>query len=473
MTPTSKDSKGGAYSDFALRRRSHSKDDDSPVVSSRFNLSPSKHARTQSPTHGHLRRRNVKGRNLLSITIMAADLLILGYALRSLSFFISSRSSEASLSSTTTVQPVMLPEEEATLVVAEEVQVHVKEFQFALPNTPACDVLHPQDVAYTLALQLSDTRLWMLRQHCALWGETAPISVAIWTSMAKSEVLDNIKSLGCNLDYITLSMLSSEKQSLVDYPINQLRNLALSGVATSHALVLDVDMLPSIDLFDTLNIPGVREALSKDPKLAVVVPAFQTQDLKCGTSTKCLNRHLYWMPKDFEDLVIGLSSSKILPYDPTHFSRQGSTNYRKWMQQAHGELADIPCVSSNQYQPYLVVRLCNHLPPFQERFVGYGGNNMAWTMHLRRVGYRLQQVGGSFIAHFPHPSSMAKLEVENEQDVNEQGAVDLNDHVRVRTDRALKEFSQWLHLNVDEASRLDKCDDFQEDDVFLWAKEDA
>ena len=98
---------------------------------------------------------------------------------------------------------------------------------------------------------------------------------------------------------------------------------------------------------------------------------------------------------------------------------------------------------------------------------------MAWTMHLRRVGYRLQQLGGSFITHFPHQSSMAKMEVENGQDMNEHAAVDLNDHVRARTDRALKEFSQWLHLNVDEASRVDKCDDFQEDEVFLWAKEDA
>ena len=473
MTPTSKDSKGGVYGDFARRRRAHSKDDDSPVVSSRFNLSPSKQARAQSPNHGYLRRRNVKGRNLLSITIMAADLLILGYALRSISFFIASRSSENTISPITTVMPVMPLEEEATVDITPEVEVDVKEFQFALPNTPACDAVHPQEVAYTLALQLSDTRLWMMRQHCALWGETAPISIAIWTSMDTSEVQENLKTLGCKLEYITLNTLSSEKQTLADYPINQLRNLALSGVATSHALVLDVDMLPSIDLFDTLNIPGVRDALSKDPKLAVVIPAFQTQDLKCGTTTKCRSRHLYWMPKDFEDLVIGLSSSKILPYDPTHFSRQGSTNYRKWMQQTHGELADIPCVSSNQYQPYVVVRLCHHLPPFQDRFVGYGGNNMAWTMHLRRVGYRLQQLGGSFITHFPHQSSMAKMEVENGQDMNEHAAVDLNDHVRARTERALKEFSQWLHLNVDEASRVDKCDDFQEDEVFLWAKEDA
>jgi hypothetical protein len=386
--------------------------------------------------NGLLRRRNGKGRSFLSFTIIAADLLILGYAIRNITFFFSSRNNER------TVEVTTLPQQEALDITALEVP---KEFEFSLPGAPVCEELKQEEVAYTLALHMSDTRLWMMQQHCALWGESAPISIAIWTSIGEEEILETLRSVGCRVDYITIGIIPSDSMSLVDYPINTLRNLALSGVATSHALVLDVDMFPSIDLFDTLNLPSVREALSNDPKLAVVVPAFQTEDLNCGSSSACLHRHLYWLPRDFEDLVIGLSTSKILPYDPTHFSRQGSTNYRGWMKQAHGELVDIPCVSSNQYQPYLVVRLCNHLPPFQPRFVGYGGNNMAWTMQLRRVGYRLQQVGGSFVAHFPHPDSQAKLESEKGPGPNE--------NVRDRSDTTLAS-EQFAPETISRFSRL-------------------
>lgn len=284
--------------------------------------------------------------------------------------------------------------------------------------------------------------------------------------MSKEEIMEKLKILGCDLDSIALQTLSSENMSLADYPINKLRNLALGGVATSHALQLDVDMFPSIDLFDTLNLPQVRAALSRDPKLAVVVPAFESKDLQCGTSAKCRDRHLYWMPRDFEDLVISLGSKRALPYDSTHFPRQGSTLYRQWMRQSHGELVDIPCVSSNQYQPYMVVRVCSHLPPFQDRFVGYGRNNMAWMMHLRRTGYRLQQVGGSFVAHFPHTSSQAKLEWEQALKLNDNSGagVELNNHLRGRSDQTLEEFARWLLAKVDDESRLDKCNDFEGDE---------
>jgi len=462
MTPTStKDPKSGNYGDFARRRRAHSKDDDSPIMS-RFNASPSKQARALSPMSAHLRRRNLKGRNFMNITIIAADLLILGYALRSLTFFFSAWRN-------TRIANPIIPDGAAvsltTLPGDVMVDVSLKDFQSWLPDTPACDALQPEDVAYTLALHLSESRLWMMQQHCALWGETAPISVAIWTAMSIDETLESLKNLGCKLDYITLHTLDSQDHSLADYPINQLRNLALSGVATSHALLLDVDMFPSIDLFDTLNIPIVREALAGDPKLALVVPAFQAEDLNCGTSTTCLNRHLYWMPKDFEDLVIGLGSNKIFPYDPTNFAHQGSTNYRRWMSQAHGELIDIPCVSSNHYQPYMVLRLCSHLPPLQEAFVGYGHNNAAWMMHLRRVGYRLQQVGGSFVTHFPHPSSLAKTELEKEliQTELQYSAIKADDTLSHLAERTLAIFTEWLHTEVDDSSRLDKCDDFEED----------
>lgn len=421
--------------------------------------------------NGFLRQRSGKVRNIRSFVIIAVDLLILGYALRSISVFFSPLKFKSNTSEN--VGATVSSDEAADVAVDVTRGLVVPEFQPSILGAPSCGDLKPEDVAYTLALHLSDTRMWMLQQHCALWGESAPISIAIWTSRTDDEIMESLKELGCKLEYITLHTLPSEGQSVADYPINTLRNLALSGVATSHVLLLDVDMLPSIDLFDTLNLPRVREAFANDPKLAVVVPAFETKDLNCGTSEECKNRHLFWMPRDFEDLVIGLGAHNALPYDATHFARQGSTNYRQWMKQTHGELVDIPCVSSHQYQPYMAVRLCNHLAPFQERFVGYGRNNMAWTMHLRRVGYRLQQVGGSFVAHFPHLKSQAKLDWETEHDPNEDAGGDLNMFPQDRSDKVLAEFYQWLLAKIDDESRVENCEDFEDEEKLLLVNEEA
>ena len=65
------------------------------------------------------------------------------------------------------------------------------------------------------------------------------------------------------------------------FPVNALRNLAISSVKTSHFMYLDVDFWPSSNLYDQLHSKDTLLALSSDPKLAVVVPAFQRLDFDC------------------------------------------------------------------------------------------------------------------------------------------------------------------------------------------------
>jgi hypothetical protein len=459
--------KNGGNTDFTRRRRTHSKDrgfsPTSPIddrcCTLPLNTNP---PHTPSRNNGFTRRRKARlPMRFRAVCVYAFDFLVLAYVFRNIQIY---------LRPAVVVDEVKNPHpelgESAALVapVLDAVGLTQTSFEKSLPDMPTCEALDPDAVTFTLAVQLSDNRLWMLQHHCQLWGVAAPISIALWTNVGQDEILEKLKLMGCDPEYIHLQTLSPEDHSKVDYPINQLRNMALGGVATSHALLLDVDLWESADLFDTLNSPSVRKALSEDPKLAMVIPAFETQDPKCGTSAKCRAKKLYGIPRDFEDLVIGLGSNKALPYDPTNFSRQGSTNYRRWMKQNYGELVDIPCVSSDQYQPYMVVRLCDDLPPFQERFSGHGRNNMAWMLHLRRLGYRLQQVDGSFITHFPHLSSQARLEWEKEPDTTDGGAaIDLTKSLRGRTDHTFLAFKKWLEANVADASRLSKCEDFNDD----------
>lgn len=465
-TATTCPSTSGGNADFARRRRAKSKD----INDDRCSALPLNPQRSPANSlHGFThRRRKTKSApaaamlRLRTFCALAVDFIVLCYAFRSIQIYIRPTSRDEAKSPALQNNPVAPFFAGFTAGSSFETSL-----QSQAPDIPACQVVEPDEVTFTLALHLSDNRLWMLQHHCELWGVSAPISIALWTNIDEDEIMEKLKLMGCNPEYIHLQTLSPEDHSVAEYPINQLRNMALRGaVTTSHVLLLDVDFWESADLFDTLNSPFVRKALAGDPKLALVVPAFETQDLNCGTSSKCRSQQLYWMPRDFEDLVISLGSNKALPYDPTNFSRQGSTNYRRWMKQDTGELEEISCVSSNQYQPYMVVRLCDGLPPFQQRFIGHGRNNMAWMLHIRRLGYRLQQVGGCFVTHFPHMSSQAQLEWEKQPDTESSG-INLLKYLRGRTDTTFLEFKKWLETNVEDASRVTVCEDFNDDESSL------
>merc|ERR1719232_194377 len=85
---------------------------------------------------------------------------------------------------------------------------------------------------------------------------------------------------------------------------------------------------------------------------------------------------------------------RISPFDPYNFFGQSSTHYHKWVEQKDAEFHDIRCIKSNRYEPYVVFRYCQDLPPFQTHFSGYGKNKLTWIMHLRRLGYKFTQIGG-------------------------------------------------------------------------------
>ncbi len=442
--------------DSTRRRRTHSKDVDSRRAFKHDRPSILPLNQPRSPTKNRMFRRRKTRSNITgfqTLCIYVFDFLILAYLFRNIRGYFRP-----------TVSQEMAPSQPSTPNAQDIDQVRLSSEPFAkhLDGTPACDDLQPDEVTFSLAVQLSENRLWMMQHHCELWGASALISVAIWTSIGKDEIVEKLKGMGCDPDFVHVQTLPSKDDSAINFPINQLRNMALRGVTTSHVLLLDVDFWESVDLFDTLNLPSVRKALSQDSKLGMVIPAFEAQDLNCGTSSNCRSQQLDIVPRDFEDLVIGLGANRTLPYDPTYFAHQGSTNYRQWMRQNRGELLDISCVSSNQYQPYVVVRRCNDLPPFQEKFSGYGRNHMEWMLHLRRLGYRLQQIGGSFVTHFPHLSSPAKLEWKNAP--LRDGEIDLTRHLRGWTDNSFVEFSNWLEANVPDYSRLGRCEGFGDDE---------
>ena len=331
-----------------------------------------------------------------------------------------------------------------------------KFFENSIEDAPSCRPLDEHEVTFSLAIALSsENDLSMISHHCKRWGISAPISIAVWTSLSPTGVMEKIQSFkynACQPEQMTIATLSpfDEQKLATDNspPINQLRNLAMQGIQTSHVISLDVGMWESVDLHETLNTPSVIRSLSQDPKLAIVIPAFEVNIESYSSRKECMRN----IPSSFDGLIIQLGEKRVSPKDPLHFSRHGSTQYRSWVKQAYGELIDIDCVSSDGYEPFIAIRYCEGLPPFQEVF---GASNLisAWITHVLRLGYRLKQVGGAFVVDLPISNANEK----------EDSSDKINTYLRKTNGNDIRsDVFQWLDTNIPDHRQVQNCDDFEE-----------
>ena len=317
--------------------------------------------------------------------------------------------------------------------------------------TSCNDPIDANDVQFTLVSQLSFDRIWMLEHHCKRWQHY--MSVAVWTTtnQTQSDVMQHALQLGCDSTLLTLQVLSSHEYP--EYPVNVLRNMALSTVHTSHILHVDVDFWESTDLYSLLE--STKQALAQNHKMAIVIPAFQL-NRQCREWKECPEQNIPKMPHSVQDILKLIRGKNGAPFDPTNHGGHGSTLYSAWIKQTPGTLLQIPCITSNRYEPYIAVRYCRELPPFQPAFTGYGKNKMTMIMHMRKVGYTFFQLGGAYVVHYPHLDSPSRMNWNN------GGA-------RAEIDALFVTFRQWLQQEITDSSitQVPKCQDAEDDDAKL------
>ena len=250
------------------------------------------------------------------------------------------------------------------------------DFQLRTPHAPSCGrPLAPADVAFTLVSQLSEDRLWMVPFHCQRWGDH-PMSIAVSSDRTAKDVTAELVSKGCSGERLTVQTVGTHYDPTgKEYPVNLLRNVALAAVATSHVVYADVDFWPSANLYDVLSSPAPTQRFAADPKFLTIVPAFQ-MFRRCREYKDCKNKNLPAMPTTRSELFALIRQKQASTFDPTNRGGHGSTKYITWRDQDTGTLVDLKCIKSNRFEPYLAFRYCADLPPFQERFTGYGKNKM-------------------------------------------------------------------------------------------------
>ena len=349
-----------------------------------------------------------------------------------------------------------------------------------------CEDVKPEEVTYSLVTQCSDDRIWMMQHHCQRWcsNNSKPfISLVVYTNQTIEEIKAKLVELGCPVDNGLTVQTFPKTYADKEYPVNYFRNEALAAVTTTHAVFLDVDFWPSSDLFSTLNEMPIRSKLAESALHAMNVPAFELMPQCPERPVDCPWIHVKRMPSVKDDMMqTYLESGNITAFNYyQNIDGHGSTRYDWWDDQATSStLREIECVKSNRYEPYLVVRVCRDLPPFQPVFTGYGKNKITWILHLRQLGYRLFQMGQAFVIHYPHKESKAKKSWLGGASVRRvklegQKAMDFQSK-RSENDKYFLEFRQWLAESVPDRTRLRKCSDeggfSQDDDTALWVARD-
>jgi len=406
-------------------------------------------------------------------------------------------------------------------------------FQLVSEDAPEChELASPDDITLTLVTQVSHDRLWMMRHHCERYKYKHRLgvkehhkpwlqkqlqhrmSIAVYSNATLNEIRNELREMDCFVNDnendesgppagLDVSVLDARTHGAWnDYPVNELRNLALSSVRTTHILYIDVDFWPSEHLYEVIMGDGsgsgssskekaakkdIRTALFEDPKLALVIPAFQLWR-QCGQWVDCQEANLPHMDAALtaEGLFQEIKNHRsITIFDPTNRGGHGSTDYRSWVRQDVGSLLPIDCIQSNRYEPFLMVRYCKDLPPFQTGFAGYGKNKVTWMMQVIASGYVFSQVGGVFLLHYPHLDSASRQHWNdgnkkkdsilngstNEGGDGETISTNLQDYKRGKIDKLFVDFREWLREAIPStAQRLKSCEDAQDDDSKLWVE---
>lgn len=257
----------------------------------------------------------------------------------------------------------------------------------------------------TLVTVVSLNRLQGLERICEVWPGSviAVISVGDFDPMNTTGFVPGSEQAHSTMFCAHAVVVSGENNG-AQFPINKLRNRGIAMVKTTHMIYLDVDFVPSNDLYSRLMSQLSRPEL-QEPNVAVVVPGFEF----IAHQGKWNSSWLPEVPRHFADLTSCVEKDKCQLFHFNTFPRgHSTTQYDKWIAQGD-DTREIICFKSDVYEPYLMIQNCGCMPKlFEEAFTGYGKNKIQMIEQLRYAGYTFRVLPKAFAIHLPHEESEAR-----------------------------------------------------------------
>lgn len=261
---------------------------------------------------------------------------------------------------------------------------------------------------FSLVTQSSVDRLFVLKYIMGRWP--GPISIACAIYPSETETFDSlIHSLSFPPRILIHPLyLKSANDS---FPINRLRNFAMSKSISSHFWMTDIDMWPSNSLYSKLH--SLPHSFKSDDHLAIIVPAFEFANMKCGSYEQCAERvsHIHFTsPADIFKCMKNRHCSPFRPWDRLH-----DYHFNAWFQKEYERvLTNMTCFPGVTQEPYVVVKHTHHIPLFDERFQNYGFNKVQWIEHLRFRGFVFSVLSGGWGFDLPHEKSIHRDSFDSE-----------------------------------------------------------
>eukprot|EP00045_Choanoeca_perplexa_P017107 m.242027 g.242027 ORF g.242027 m.242027 type:complete len:442 (-) comp17451_c1_seq3:2843-4168(-) len=213
-------------------------------------------------------------------------------------------------------------------------------------------------------------------------------------------------------------------------PLNTLRNIALDLADTLYVFPLDLDFVPSGEVYAALQ--GLLPTIHRIPRAAIVLPNFESLD--------CDNPDV---PATFGELHRSLMAGRVRPFfaeaqelipnappaiqlgstlcfeEHPDFARGVNlTNYGRWLNESsqglqgffkiHTELkASIPSLKTDTaWESFAVLRKEDidgyQLPRYREGFVGRYFDKISFLVDLRAQAYNFYTLRQHLVTHVPH-----------------------------------------------------------------------
>ena len=301
----------------------------------------------------------------------------------------------------------------------------------------------------TLVIQTTHDRLPLLTETCERW-KGPMVVIVYYDNSEKTNKMNPSKqwSHSCpQTQFISYHEKEEDgKKENPYYPINKLRNIGLDHVTTSHVLVLDIDLIPSEDLYEIAKKYLPKQKIQEDANTALIVPAFERNiESACETFQECLlylMKDVHFLPSnifELHDCILRKKQCNIFQRS-VNWEGHSTTRSEKWLQ---GDWYDnssvrrdkvdpwkidydepiktVTCMDSLRYEPYMIIPWCSKRkqtsssthptvvsPYYDERFHGYGKNKIQYFAHIRFMGYKFQILPKGFSVHMPHPESTTK-----------------------------------------------------------------
>ncbi|RCH92298.1 Glycosyltransferase-like 1B [Rhizopus azygosporus] len=255
-----------------------------------------------------------------------------------------------------------------------------------------------RNVDVSLISQFSVNRLEPFVEVIESWQ--GPISVAIHlTQSTDIDTLVQFLKTSKNLDLYSRLTITLIKPNYLDpkhlaYPINHLRNIAITQSTTEYIFVTDADFVPSNNLYTFIRsrlIPYVIYQSGKIPPTAWVVPCFAIREAYAQLP----------IPNTYNELrrLVGQNVAYITDPGAGHGPTLAVEIAMVRPLLMGNPLAYEVCYES-QWEPYYVLH--RSAPLYDVRFRNQGGDKQSHALHLNAEKYRFMVLREVFMVHRDH-----------------------------------------------------------------------